>query len=1724
MRDRLPRLLSVVLVLVSLWCLPALAAGGPPDGGDTATVPGKVLEPSSMEGRARVENVQVQWVPRGTDWWPYLQQAPYTALADVNEVNLDLVLIEDIAHFNIRNRAEALSQVPKELLSTLPEGSPEQYSLLKFSGPVQQEWIDDLKAQGVQFFTFFKWYTYAVRIPADKYKWVKNQPFVSWVGNYEPAYKIDRRIGTVLHPQEVAGPGMPFVLEVSFFEDQDPAVAEAQLLNLGCAVRDRVINEFQLVLIAEVRGELIPEVARIPGVKYMVEWAEPMLRANPNNEENPVVLQVGPYLNTAAGHVYRNNLLDGTGQRIAMMDEGLDVACVFFSNLVTAAGTPGASHRKVQSYTAYGSGDLCNCSATDMSHGTWTSTMAMGNISTFGYPKYDFGVANNARVVFQDIAPIADCTSGAVYPPADLTASMTQAQTDGAFVQNHSWGAAANTYSTHTGQLDTFLFNNRNFMVTCSAGNSGLASLDRNLDDLATGKNVIACGGNDQDPNETELFADSGWGLGSGRGPVNTSNRTKPDVLFTMADSAGTAGNASGEAMAGPAGYIQHCSPWSGTPALSYVANSGLGGTSFSAPMVAGAASVIRQYFTEGWYPTGLKVPANALTPSGMLLKAMLIASAQNMDLTDSPNGNAVVRRYSSDVGYGRIQLDKILPLTGITGPTGLVVEDNKSLTTGNTHTYNYIISGNANDVKVALVWYDKSGNTLQIDYDLEVTLGSVYKGNQFGANGFSTPGTTVDHTNSTEAVFLPAGGFSAGYMTVKVYATNAPAGDSPTYALVVTGNIAPPGTKGVYLNRSLYDCNDSAGITVIDEGAGSSVLVNLTVAGVQQEAVTISGAAPAYSTTINVVGGAPIVNNGILEVLDGNAIQARYTDSTAVLRTSDASAKCTYNLCLYWYGTPSAPAVDELIGGCDDDPFHDQGERLQYWLAVQNNDTVGLQEGFTARLRAKAGSDPNGYLNFLQDWAYFAPLDPTRARYMDPLYGPFLVEYNGPIASTCDSTLTFELFDIRSASDDGLSWTGVTTCGATNEFTETANWSYGATILEQKFETWPATGWTVVNNGGDCIWDSTANLGNPNYTGGSGEAASADADSCGNGTTMDTTLTSPTFSLAGVTAAMLEYKTSFDDYSGTSTATLQIYNGSGWVNLTAWVAADVPVEGKQIVDLTPYVGTGTRQLRWVYTADTWEWFWQVDDVKVHAGPEACQATVCTPAPDLQVADWAFDDNDCNGDGWIDVGEVGELTIYLDNVGNDYAWGTTATLSTTTTGVTVCDTSAGYGDIPFGTGYIWGAGLNTFTIAVDPTVTCLNSVIDFSISLNSTNPYSVVRTFQLPLGSFQNNSLYYQDQCGLQPETAGTTGRTGFSDAWTVSTASRTNVAAATTDCANDDGNNSVWTNSGVVTMDHVFSTVGSSQEVTISWAWDVGTVATLRSLAISYSTTGLAGPWTQIVSSPGTNVGAPEWECWSGGLLASTGDPAVLNNANLAIRFSGVANARFDNIQLQGIDRHCTATSCTGICPAGASPPPMPGNGVTGNPFRIVKNSGTPANVDCTWDGTTCAATNYQVLWGNISSLSLVSGVTNGTVTAGTCGHSGSGATNQDTPDPTPGQCFFAVVDAVSGTSFGRHGNNTAGNERVFSGDTTPCSGTKDITMTSCARGESEEVSGTANPFLRIPRQDGAGPVQKATGTVTAEAGSDQADSKVKPTADRNRRLDLRPRTKDRNESPAEK
>ncbi len=156
--------------------------------------------------------------------------------------------------------------------------------------------------------------------------------------------------------------------------------------------------------------------------------------------------------------------------------------------------------------------------------------------------------------------------------------------------------------------------------------------------------------------------------------------------------------------------------------------------------------------------------------------------------------------------------------------------------------------------------------------------------------------------------------------------------------------------------------------------------------------------------------------------------------------------------------------------------------------------------------------------------------------------------------------------------------------------------------LFYEEFESWPPSGWSIINNTGDCVWESTATTGLINYTGGSGYAADADSDWCGDGTTMDTELRTPVLDLSGLTQAWLAFKSDFNDFGGLDDGYVDISTNGGttWTNLLHYDGQDYRGPRTEIINLTPYVGSANVVIRFRYVAPGWDWWWEVDEVGIY--------------------------------------------------------------------------------------------------------------------------------------------------------------------------------------------------------------------------------------------------------------------------------------------------------------------------------------------------------------------------------------------------------------------------------------------------------------------------------------------------------------------------------------------
>jgi hypothetical protein len=142
-----------------------------------------------------------------------------------------------------------------------------------------------------------------------------------------------------------------------------------------------------------------------------------------------------------------------------------------------------------------------------------------------------------------------------------------------------------------------------------------------------------------------------------------------------------------------------------------------------------------------------------------------------------------------------------------------------------------------------------------------------------------------------------------------------------------------------------------------------------------------------------------------------------------------------------------------------------------------------------------------------------------------------------------------------------------------------------------------PPSGWTVVNNNSDCVWENTETNGSTNNTGGDGFAAEANSDNCGNNTVMNTELRSPVFSLVGAANPFLVFHYDFID-NDSSQGTVDIStDGKNWSNLLIYTETNSGPAQKHI-ELSAYADEPAVQIRFTYTA-FWDFLFQIDEVNI---------------------------------------------------------------------------------------------------------------------------------------------------------------------------------------------------------------------------------------------------------------------------------------------------------------------------------------------------------------------------------------------------------------------------------------------------------------------------------------------------------------------------------------------
>ena len=474
--------------------------------------------------------------------------------------------------------------------------------------------------------------------------------------------------------------------------------------------------------------------------------------------------------------------LTGRGQIIGLGDTGLDLQSCFFADVdpIGTALPPGPWHRKVLAYNA-AYGDAVDGNG----HGTHVGGTLAG--SALGGSPWN-GIARDARLVVSDLGVGA---TGQLHLPEDLSSYFGYAYRLGARIHSDSWGGSTPSYDALAQETDAFCWEHEAFLPVFAAGNFGVVA------NPATAKNALAVGA---------IMA------ASTAGPASASEATSADaesplLLYdVVAPFSATGPTADGRMkpdVIAP-GETRSAAPAPGGGPGCHTETSR--GTSMAAPMAAGAATLVRQYFVDGWYPSGRPTPQDALQPSSALNKAVIINGADTL-----PGVDAALQ------GHGRLHLGShALPLhsndTGAWRPRMYVI-DRLAVATGQAHRYcvrvtaagSGVAIASADDpprratpeqLRVTLAWTDPpvlpsvGGPVLVNDLDLRVT---PLQADALQSEQTSAVANRVDNVERVILDLQPqAASFLVEVAGHRVAWPQAAKGGQP-YALVATG----PGLSG---------------------------------------------------------------------------------------------------------------------------------------------------------------------------------------------------------------------------------------------------------------------------------------------------------------------------------------------------------------------------------------------------------------------------------------------------------------------------------------------------------------------------------------------------------------------------------------------------------------------------------------------------------------------------------------------------------------------------------------------------------------------------------------------------------------------------------------------------------------------------------------------------------------------------------------------------------------
>jgi serine protease AprX len=594
---------------------------------------------------------------------------------------------------------------------------------------------------------------------------------VSWIVSVLPATagRTLALLGSELRPRE---PLPQTLYEIAIREGFDSELVRRAVEDIG--------GEVYAVTTRKVRAVLDDEQARrvvdVRGVLLVERYVAPRV----NNDRARTLGTVDRPSSKASVE------LDGASQRVGIADTGVNLEHAALGHAIQKSLVFERVHK--------GPDDDDDPDG----HGTHVAGTIVGS-GTDSKKNALRGMAPRATLVVHALAGEGKNLQGL---PDDLRALFEQAYAAGARVHNNSWASDVRGAYTHASrEVDEFVAENRDMLIVFASGNderdiarSGDKKWKRETASVGapgTAKNALTVGAHRSDrttggwadkrygttwkkrfrpPTSTQTISGDREELAafSGRGPAD-GERVKPELVAVGTTVASTSFV---EVWRRQVGYE--------TPGPSDSRGYGFkSGTSMAAPVVTGAAVLVRQYYVD---------LRKHDAPSAALLKATLINGARPLHGTSARDRSGALHIPNERQGFGALDLDRSIPLEG---PRKLAFRDDwrsesEWLRRSETHDWTLDVLEEDTELLLALVHTDPPGKGLVHGLTFQaLTDGAIVAvGNEQARASMNAP----DHKNNAQVIRIPR---ARGRYVLRVAFEKGPTSARQDYALVAVGHLA---------------------------------------------------------------------------------------------------------------------------------------------------------------------------------------------------------------------------------------------------------------------------------------------------------------------------------------------------------------------------------------------------------------------------------------------------------------------------------------------------------------------------------------------------------------------------------------------------------------------------------------------------------------------------------------------------------------------------------------------------------------------------------------------------------------------------------------------------------------------------------------------------------------------------------------------------------------------